>query len=204
MKAEREREKERDGQSGEARVRRVATTIERSDDIGVERRRLNRCNELIDWRCLRDCHRYTPETRLHVRWLSVQRRPRVTVNRRPPPFLPDVPFSRATPSTRARARARFLSAGRKSDKCAELSACQICSTLHAASLFSRRAPVRQPELTPARTRRRGCLFFSLGAVPCVFGSRKRGSSRKRVPLLPASVAEQSQGGRARRGITEGA
>jgi len=148
------------------RVRRVATTIERSDDIRVERRRLNRCNELIDWRCLRDCHRYMPETRLHVRWLSVQRRPRVTVNRRPPPFLPNVPFSRATPFTRA--RARFLSVGRKSDKCAELSACQICSTLHAASLFSRRAPVRQPELTPARTRRLVVVSFSLGASPRVF------------------------------------
>lgn len=51
-----------------------ATIIERSVDVRVGRRRLNWCNELIDWRCLRDRHRYTPETRLHVRWLSAQRR----------------------------------------------------------------------------------------------------------------------------------
>lgn len=42
---------------------------------GRRRRRLNWCNELIDWRCLCDRHRYTPWTRLHVRWLSAQRRP---------------------------------------------------------------------------------------------------------------------------------
>lgn len=51
-----------------------ATIIERSVDVRVGRRRLNWCNELIDWRCLRDRHRYTLETRLHVRWLSAQRR----------------------------------------------------------------------------------------------------------------------------------
>lgn len=55
-----------------------------SVDVRVGRRRLNWCNELIDWRCLRDRHRYTLETRLHVRWLSAQRRLRVTVNRREP------------------------------------------------------------------------------------------------------------------------
>jgi len=179
-------------------VRRVATTIERSDDIGVERRRLNRCNELIDWRCLRDCHRYTPETRLHVRWLSVAPAS-LSIAARHPFYRTSLSREPPRPRARARARTRFLSAGRKSDKCAELSACQICSTLHAASLFSRRATVRQPELTPARTRRRGCLFFSLSARCRAYSARGNGAlrgSESRCYPLPwrSGVKAGGQGG----------
>jgi hypothetical protein len=170
------------------RVRRVATTIERSDDIRVERRRLNRCNELIDWRCLRDCHRYMPETRLHVRWLSVQRRPRVTVNRRPPPFLPNVPFSRATPFTRARAFPLRWQEER-----------QVRRTVSVPNMFhsSRRLSLFAPRARPAaRTHpcsnapSRGCLFFSRCLAARIPHSRGNGALRGSEPLLPASVGTE--------------
>lgn len=84
--------------------------------------------------------------------------PRVTVNRRPCPRHPlsRVPRSRFTSSlplaTAFTAAANLLS-GRKSDKCAELSACQICSPLFVPLLSlhaARESPVRDSSLSPSR------------------------------------------------------
>lgn len=134
---------------------------------------MNRCNELIDWRCLRDRHRYTPQTRLHVRWLSAQRRPASLSIGRPTrrgasPAAPvRVPRSRTPPFVLLSS----LLSGRKSDKCADLSACQICSALHAASLFSRSTLVLRPPppaVPPADSRGQNSLSAELVVGGCFF------------------------------------
>lgn len=107
-----------------------ATIIERSVDVRVGRRRLNWCNELIDWRCLRDRHRYTLETRLHVTRALAKRATSASRHCQSPAVSATLP--------------PILLSGRKSDKCAELSTCQIYSALHAASLFSRSSSALSP------------------------------------------------------------
>lgn len=73
---------------------------------------------------------------------------RVTVNRRPcSRFTSSLPLATAFTAV-----ANLLS-GRKSDKCAELSACQICSPLFVPLLSlhaARESPVRDSSLSPSR------------------------------------------------------
>lgn len=123
---------------------------------GRRRRRLNWCNELIDWRCLRDRHRYTPRTRLHVRWLSAQRRsaslsiigcvratlcPAYPVRDQPPPLA------------HRHHQRRHLALWQKERQVRRtVSVPNMFSTLRAASLFSRRVWIVCPRssLSPSR------------------------------------------------------